>query len=164
MGKETLDVVVETPTGSRNKYEIDHGLGLIRLDRRIPSATIYPADYGYVPEALGLDGDELDALVLVEDPTFPGCVVRSKVLGVFKMRDENGPDAKLITVPTHELRWAEASDIGDVPESLRDEIEHFFDVYKDLEPGSSTETQGFGERTEALEELRAARERFAEAR
>jgi inorganic pyrophosphatase len=123
------------------------------LDRRLPSATIYPADYGFVPGTVGSDGDPLDALVLVEEPTFPGCVIEVRVLAVFRMSDEKGSDPKLITVPDSEVRWADAFDLSDVPDPLLSEIEHFFDVYKDLEPGKSVETGGFAGRDAAVAEL-----------
>ncbi len=143
---EAIDVVIEIPTGSRNKYEYDHVQHVIRLDRRLFTATTYPADYGFVPETLAGDGDPLDALALVADPTFPGCVVRVRILGMFSMRDEKGVDAKLICVLEHDPQWDGAKDIGDVPEHLRNEIAHFFSIYKDLEPEKSTEVQGFADR------------------
>jgi inorganic pyrophosphatase len=150
---EAIDVVIEIPTGSRNKYEYDHERHMIRLDRRLFTATTYPADYGFVPDTLAGDGDPLDALVLVADPTFPGCVVRVRILGMFSMRDEKGVDAKLICVLEHDPQWDDASDIGDVPEHLRNEIAHFFSIYKDLEPEKSTEVEGFAGRATALAEL-----------
>ena len=112
-----IDVMIEIPTGSRNKYEYDHENHVIRLDRRLFTATAYPADYGFVPDTLSKDGDPLDALVLVADPTFPGCVVRARILGVFFMRDEAGLDAKLLTVLEHDPQWDNAEDIGDLPEA-----------------------------------------------
>ena len=142
MSEGSIDVVVEIPAGSRNKYEYDHRHHLIRLDRRLFTATAYPADYGFVPDTLAEDGDPLDALVLLEDPTFPGCVVRVRVLGVFWMRDEKGPDAKLITVLEHDPNWDRVADLPDLPVHLLHEIEHFFSIYKDLEPGKMTETGG----------------------
>ena len=157
---EALDVVVEIPAGSRNKYEYDHDHHLIRLDRRLSTATTYPTDYGFVPDTLSADGDPLDVLVLLEDPTFPGCVVRVRVLGVFWMHDEAGPDAKLLTVLVDDPIWNEARDIGDIPGHLLDEIEHFFSIYKDLEPTKSTETDGFEGRAAALGELEACRVRY----
>lgn len=153
---EVVEVLVETPAGSRNKYELDERSGRFHLDRRLPSATVYPADYGFVPGTLGRDGDPLDALVLVEEPTFPGCVVRGRVLGMLVMEDEHGHDPKLIVVPEGEPRWREARGLEDVPQSLRDEIEHFFAVYKDLEPGREARTFGFGDLDAALRELHAA--------
>jgi len=148
-----IDVVIEIPTGSRNKYEYDHERHIIRLDRRLFTATAYPADYGFVPDTLSDDGDPLDALVLVTDPTFPGCLVRVRILGVFFMRDEAGQDAKLITVLEHDPQWDGATDITDVPPHLLNEIEHFFSIYKDLEPTKSTEVLGFENREAALSEL-----------
>ncbi len=148
-----IDVVIEIPTGSRNKYEYDHEKHVIRLDRRLFTATTYPADYGFVPDTLAGDGDPLDALVLVADPTFPGCVVRARILGMFSMCDEKGVDAKLICVLEHDPQWDGAHDIDDVPEHLRNEIAHFFSIYKDLEPEKSVEVQGFAVRAKALEEL-----------
>lgn len=157
-----IDVIVEIPTGCRNKYEYDHRRHLIRLDRRLATATAYPADYGFVPETLAKDGDPLDALVLLEDPTFPGCLVTVRVLGVFWMHDEAGPDAKLLTVLAHDPAWAGASDLEDIPGHLLDEIEHFFSIYKDLEPGKRTTTGGFEGRGPALEELAACQARHRE--
>ena len=155
-----IDVIVEIPAGSRNKYEYDHDRHLIRLDRRLATSTTYPADYGFVPDTCALDGDPLDALVLLDDPTFPGCLVRVRIVGVFWMRDEAGPDSKLLTVLEHDPARDETRDVQDLPPHLLDEIEHFFSVYKALEPGKSSETIGFDGRDAALGELRAARERF----
>ncbi len=157
----TIEVVIEIPTGSRNKYEYDHEQHVIRLDRRLFTATSYPADYGFVSDTLSDDGDPLDALVLVADPTFPGCVVRARILGVFFMRDEAGLDAKLICVLEHDPQWDDAHDIGDVRPHLLNEIEHFFSIYKDLEPEKSTEVMGFEDRAAALKELAACRAAFA---
>jgi inorganic pyrophosphatase len=158
-----IDVFIEIPTGSRNKYEYDHENHVIRLDRRLFTATSYPADYGFVPDTLSDDGDPLDALVLVADPTFPGCVVRARILGVFFMRDEAGLDAKLITVLEHDPQWDDAHDIEDVRPHLLNEIEHFFSIYKDLEPGKSTDTRGFEGREAALKELADSQEAFRQA-
>jgi inorganic pyrophosphatase len=160
MSDDAIDVIVEIPTGSRNKYEYDHERHIIRLDRRLFTAMAYPADYGFVPDTLAKDGDPLDALVLVGDPTFPGCLVRVRPLGVFWMHDESGPDAKLITVLSRDPQWDRAHDVGDVPSYLLDEIEHFFQVYKDLGPGETTQTGGFDGRDAAMAELAACRARF----
>jgi inorganic pyrophosphatase len=161
--ERAIDVVIEIPTGSRNKYEYDHHQHVIRLDRRLFTATAYPADYGFVPDTLAGDGDPLDVLVLVTDPTFPGCVVRVRILGMFSMRDEKGVDAKLIAVLEHDPQWDHAVDIDDVPQHLRNEIAHFFSIYKDLEPEKSTEVQGYSGRAEALAELEACRQAFQAA-
>ena len=163
MDDEPIDVVVEIPAGSRNKYEYDHDHHRIRLDRRLFSATVYPADYGFIPDTLAEDGDPLDALVLLQDATFPGCMVRARVLGIFWMQDEAGPDAKIISVLEHDPSWDAAHDIEDVPEHLRNEIEHFFSVYKDLDPLRHSTSRGFGKRAQAFEELARARQRFAQA-
>lgn len=132
-----MDVVVEIPRGSRNKYEMDKERGVIRLDRRLFSATVYPADYGYIPDTLGEDGDPLDAMVLLDDPTFPGCWVTARPVGVFWMEDDKGPDAKILCVPAGDPRWEQVADIADVPPAMLAEIEHFFEVYKTLEPDKS---------------------------
>jgi inorganic pyrophosphatase len=151
-------VFVEIPSGARNKYEWDDEAGGIVLDRRLFTSMSYPADYGFVEGTLGEDGDPLDALVLVSEPTFPGCRIRIRVVGVFHMADEKGPDEKLICVPLRDPGWSQVADIHDVPPPLRNEIEHFFQVYKDLE-NKPTETRGFGNRAEAIEALAAARAR-----
>jgi inorganic pyrophosphatase len=149
-------VFVEIPAGSRNKYEYDEELGGITLDRRLFTSMSYPADYGYIEGTLAPDGDPLDAHVLVGDPTFPGCRIRVRAVGVFHMSDEKGPDEKIIAVPLKDPSWSRISDIHDIPPELRNEIEHFFQVYKDLE-GKATETRGFGNRAEAVAAIEAAR-------
>ena len=151
-------VFVEIPSGSRNKYEYDQELGGIVLDRRLFTAMTYPADYGYVEGTIAADGDPLDALVLVSDPTFPGCRIRVRAVGVFLMSDEKGLDHKLICVPLADPAWSEIADIHDVPAALRNEIEHFFQVYKDLEI-KQTKTWGFGNRSQAEQVIAEARER-----
>jgi inorganic pyrophosphatase len=160
---DVIDVIVEIPAGSRNKYEYDHERGVIRLDRRLFTATAYPTDYGFVPDTLSQDGDPLDALVLLMDPTFPGCLVRVRVLGVFWMKDEKGPDAKLICVLEHDPNWDHAASLDDVPAHFLAEIEHFFSIYKDLEPGKLSDTRGFEGKEAALAELAQCRERHQQA-
>jgi inorganic pyrophosphatase len=155
-----FDVVIEIPRGSRNKYEYDHHRHVIRLDRRLFSATVYPSDYGFVPETLALDGDPLDVLVLLEDPTFPGCWVEVRAVGVFWMEDEKGPDAKILCVPLHDPAYEGMHDIADVPQRLLNEIEHFFDVYKMLEPAKNSTTRGYEGRDAAYAEIEASRLRF----
>ena len=142
-------VFVEIPSGSRNKYEWDEELGGIVLDRRLFTSMTYPADYGYLEGTLAQDGDPLDALVLVAEPTFPGCRIRVRPIGVFHMSDEKGPDEKLLCVPLGDPSFARIHDVHDVNAELRDEIEHFFQRYKDLEPSKKTETRGWGNRAEA---------------
>jgi inorganic pyrophosphatase len=155
-----FDVVIEIPRGSRNKYEYDHEQHVIRLDRRLFSATVYPADYGFVPDTLAEDGDPLDVLVLLDDPTFPGCWVRVRAIGVFWMEDEKGPDAKILCVPAHDPTYAGVDDLSQLPSQLLlDEIEHFFEVYKMLEPGKESATRGYEGKDAALREIEAARAR-----
>jgi inorganic pyrophosphatase len=162
-GPDSIHVVIEIPRGSRNKYEIDHDTGRVFLDRRLFTATTYPADYGFVPETLGGDGDPLDALVLLEDPVYPGVWVEARPVGVLYMHDEAGEDAKLICVPPHEPRWNDVFDLAELTPQLVAEIQHFFEVYKALEPGKTTSTNGLAGREAALAEISAARLRYQEA-
>jgi inorganic pyrophosphatase len=157
-GPEEVVVFVEIPAGSRNKYEYDSELGGVVLDRRLFTSMSYPADYGFIEGTLGEDGDPLDALVLVGDPTFPGCRIRARVIGVFHMTDEKGADEKVICASQRDPAWLRVHDIHDLQPEYRDEIEHFFQVYKDLERKKTT-TRGFGNRAEALEIVGEARVR-----
>ncbi|WP_233885332.1 inorganic diphosphatase [Tenacibaculum piscium] len=131
--KKTVDVLIEIPKGSRNKYEYDFDLGKIRFDRMLFSSMMYPGDYGFIPETLALDNDPLDVLVLSAEPTFPMCVMEVKPIGVFHMSDEKGPDEKIICVPVSDPIWNKYNDLSDLNPHLQDEITHFFKVYKDLE-------------------------------
>jgi len=157
---EDVMVFVEVPSGSRNKYEVDAETGEIVLDRRLFTSMSYPADYGFVQGTLGEDGDPLDALCLVGEPTFPGCRIRARVVGVFHMTDAKGPDEKILCVPLKDPAWMRVSDVHDIPPELRNEIEHFFQVYKDLEE-EKVETRGFGNRAEAVRIVAEARVRAA---
>lgn len=148
-----FDVTIEIPKGQRNKYEVDHETGRIRLDRMLFTATRYPDDYGFIDGTLGEDGDPLDALVLLEEPTFPGCLIRARALGMFRMRDEAGGDDKVLCVPVGDQRASWRSDIDDVSEFHRLEIQHFFEVYKDLEPGKSVEGAHWVGRKDAEAEI-----------
>jgi inorganic pyrophosphatase len=153
-------VVIEIPRGSRNKYEIDHENGRVYLDRRLFTATTYPADYGFVPDTLGGDGDPLDALVLLDDPVYPGVWVEARPVGVLYMLDEAGEDAKLICVPPREPRWDGVADVTDLTPQLMAEIQHFFEVYKALEPDKYSSTEGVGGRDAAWREIDEARANF----
>lgn len=152
-----FDVIVEIPKGQRNKYEMDHKTGRIRLDRMLFTSTRYPSDYGFIEGTLADDGDPLDALVLVEDATFPGCVIGCRAIGMFRMRDENGADDKVLCVPAGDPRIAHLKDIEDVPAFDRLEIQHFFEVYKELEPGKNVEGFTWVGRAEAEAEIEACR-------
>ena len=152
-----VTVFVEIPAGSRNKYELDKETGGIFLDRRLFTSTNYPADYGFIEGTLGGDTDPLDALVLAGDPTFPGCRIRSRPIGLFRMEDEKGPDEKIVCVSVRDPFWGKFENLEELDEDLRNEIEHFFQVYKQLEE-KKTETRGFGNRADAervIEEGRA---------
>jgi len=164
LNASAMDVVIEVPRGSRNKYEFDHDRRVLRLDRRLFSATVYPADYGFIPDTLAEDGDPLDALVLLEEPVFPGCWVSARPIGIFWMEDEKGPDAKIICVPLGDPRFGQVRDLRDMPAHLRSEIHQFFDIYKALEPGKSTSTTGFEGRDAALGEIAASRARLLHQR
>ncbi len=141
---------VEIPKGSRNKYEYDEGIGQIVLDRFLSSSMVYPTDYGFLMGHRGRDGDPLDAMVCVSEPTFPGCVIPIKPIALFKMRDEKGEDDKIVCVPTHDPGWNHAETLDDIPPMLQREITHFFSVYKQLE-GKDVEVDGWRSREEALQ-------------
>ncbi len=154
-----FDVTIEIPKGQRNKYEMDHVTGRIRLDRMLFTSTRYPHDYGFIEGTLGADTDPLDALVLLEEPTFPGCLIRCRAIGMYRMTDEMGGDDKVLCVPSSDPRQSHLQDIFHVPEFDRLEIEHFFSVYKDLEPGKSVEGATWTGRTEAEAEIRLSYDR-----
>jgi inorganic pyrophosphatase len=158
---EQLHCFVEIPKGSRNKYEWDEELQAIKLDRFLFSSVVYPSDYGFIPETCGEDGDPLDALVLVSEPTFPGCLIPVDVVALFRMEDDKGQDDKIICVPDHDPNWEGVDDMEDVPRQLRVEIEHFFSIYKQPE-GKAVEIGGWYDRADALKVLEQARERWRE--
>ncbi|MFB3737545.1 MAG: inorganic diphosphatase [Candidatus Velamenicoccus archaeovorus] len=158
MEPDAVTVVVEIPKGSRNKYEMDHRTGAIVLDRMLFTSMQYPADYGFIEGTLALDGDPLDALVFVGEPTFPGCHITVRPIGLFRMHDEKGPDEKILCVPLRDPLWSQVQDLGDVNPNLLNEIEHFFAVYKDLE-GHKVGTEGFGAREEAIRVIAESRAR-----
>jgi inorganic pyrophosphatase len=154
-----FDVVVEIPTGQRNKYEIDHESGRIRLDRTLFTAMCYPADYGFIEGTLGEDGDPLDALVLVVEPTFPGCLIASRAIAVYEMTDEKGPDAKVLCVPAGDPRYERFQDLSSLSEFESGQIKHFFEQYKALEPDKTVTGSGWADRAAADTEIAAAFER-----
>ena len=155
----TFDVLIEIPRGSRNKYEYDFDMKRMRFDRMLFSSMMYPADYGFIPETLALDGDPLDVLVLVTEPTFPGCVMEVKPIGVFHMADDKGPDEKVICVPVSDPIWNKLNDLSDVNTHLIKEIEHFFQVYKDLEK-KKVDVGGWGNAEEAYDILNKCVNRY----
>lgn len=143
------DVTIEIPAGGRNKYEVDHASGRVRLDRTLFTAMVYPEDYGFLEGTLGKDGDPLDAVVLLSEPTYPGVLVAVRPVGVLRMADEHGDDEKIVGVPATDPRWDHVQDIDDVPADRRTRLEHFFAHYKELEPGKTVVLHGFGDRREA---------------
>ena len=143
------DAVIEIPKGSRNKYEVDHETGRVYLDRVLFTGFVYPTDYGFFENTLGLDGDPVDVLVLLDYPLFPGVGVSVRPVAVFNMTDDGGSDAKVIAVPAKDPRWAWIQDFSDIPEYTVKEIEHFFEHYKDLEPGKWVKTEGWQGAAEA---------------
>ncbi|MEU6443168.1 inorganic diphosphatase [Streptomyces sp. NPDC047046] len=156
-----FDITVEIPRGSRNKYEVDHETGRIRLDRTLFTATRYPADYGFVEDTLGQDGDPLDALVLTEEPVVPGCLITCRPVAMFVMSDENGPDEKVLCVPAGDPRFGHLRDLEDIPPATRAEIGHFFEVYKALEPNKAVEISHWAGREDAEREVEEARQRYS---
>ncbi|GAA1259115.1 inorganic diphosphatase [Janibacter melonis] len=158
-----FDVTIEIPKGHRNKYEVDHETGRIRLDRLLFTAMSYPSDYGYIEDSLGEDGDPLDALVLLDEPTWPGCLVRARPIGMFHMRDEAGGDDKILCIPAGDPRKDHIKELEDISEFDRLEIQHFFETYKDLEPGKSVEGAHWAGRVEAEATIDEAIQRATDA-
>ena len=154
----SIEVTVEIPKGSRNKYEIDHETGKVYLDRYLFTPMSYPADYGYIEDTLGEDGDPLDALVVLPEPVYPGVIVKARPVGVFKMVDEAGGDDKLLCV-LDDPRFEDFQNVGDISQFTLDEIEHFFVHYKDLEPGKEVKGSGWGDKAEAERILQEAIDR-----
>lgn len=128
-----VDVVIEIPQGSQNKYEVDHKTGRVRLDRVLYSPVHYPTEYGFVDETLSEDGDPIDVLVLATFPTFPGCVMRARIIGLLEMVDDKGIDNKLLAVAADDPRFDHIQSLTDVPAHRLKEIAHFFEHYKELE-------------------------------
>lgn len=154
-----VHVVVEIPKGSRNKVEYDAGLGAFRLDRVLYSPIHYPGDYGFIPSTLSADGDALDILVLVSEPTFTGCVLSARPIGLLRMTDEKGSDEKILAVPNMDPRYAEVENLSDLGSHLIREIEHFFDIYKELE-GKETAVLGWEEVARAREVVESAMDAY----
>lgn len=147
---EVFNAVIEIPRGSTNKYEVDAETGVIMLDRVLYSPLFYPFDYGYIPQTNYLDGDPLDVLVLVSHPLFPGCVVEASPIGVLKMSDEKGPDEKILAVATKDPRYGYRKTLQELNHHTLKELQHFFEVYKQLEE-KSVEIEGWHGRELALD-------------
>jgi inorganic pyrophosphatase len=157
---EEVTALVEIPSGSRNKYELDKESGLLRLDRVLYSAVHYPGDYGFIPRTLAEDNDPSDILVLVNEPTFPGCQIDARPIGVLKMTDRGEPDDKILSVPINDPFFGEYFDIADIPQHYLKEVEHFFHIYKDLE-GKRVQTVGWGKSDAAMTVIREGIDRYA---
>ena len=155
----SVTVMIEIPKGSRNKYEYDKEKRVLRFDRMLFSAVHYPSDYGFIPDTLAQDGDPLDALVLVWEPTFPGCLIEARPVGLFKMWDEKGPDEKILCVPVSDPLWNYIESLADVPPHLLKEIAHFFAIYKDLEE-KKTGVEGWEDRDAAVKVIRESEHRY----
>jgi inorganic pyrophosphatase len=161
MADEPLHCLVEIPKGSRNKYQWDEELGGIKLARFLFSSVVYPSDYGFVPGTLSPKGEALDAVILVSEPTFPGCVIDVRAVGILRTEDERGQDDKLLCVPFRDPNWSDVHRLGDVPDGLRNEIEHFFAIYKAPE-GRTVTIHGWEDADVAAEVLDESRRRYAE--
>ncbi|MBT3318303.1 MAG: inorganic diphosphatase [Clostridia bacterium] len=158
-----LEVLIEIPKGCRNKYEYDKERNMIKFDRTLFSSVYYPSDYGFVPDTLSEDGDPLDVLVLVNQPTFPGCLIDAKPIGLFVMYDEKGRDDKILCVPVSDPLWNHINTLEQVPPHLLDEIEHFFSIYKDLEQ-KSVRVEGWQDKQAAIEVINEALRRYQDAK
>lgn len=157
-----LYAVVEIPKGSRNKYEWDEDLNAIKLDRFLYSSVVYPLDYGFIRESLGEDGDPLDAMVLVSEPTFPGCLIEVKPIALFRMHDDKGSDDKIICAPVSDPNWNYFESLNDVPQQLQDEISHFFAIYKNLEQ-KEVKVEGWFGLMDAWKVITEAQERWKDS-
>lgn len=137
----TIEVIVEIPKGSRNKYELDKESGRIKLDRVPRVSAAYPGDYGEIPGSHGQDGDPLDVLVITRFPTFPGCIIEARPVALLEMVDSGENDEKVIAVPEKDPYFDSWKDLGDIPEALKKEISYFYATYKELEPGKHMEVK-----------------------
>ena len=153
------NMIVEIPKGRRTKFEVDKATGLIKMDRYLYSSTMYPGDYGFIPQTLAEDGDPLDILVMVNEPTFSGCLIEARVVGIFKMRDKGYNDYKVLAVPDKDPLFASLKKLEDVPAHFLREVEHFFSTYKQLE-GVNVEALGWSNAEEGAVAVRGSIERF----
>ena len=156
---DVANVIVEIPKGRRTKFEVDKATGLIKMDRYLYSSTMYPGDYGFIPQTLAEDGDPSDILVMVNEPTFSGCLIEARIVGIFKMRDKGQNDYKLLAVPNKDPLFGDILKLEDVPHHFLREVEHFFSTYKQLE-GVTIEPLGWASVEDGIVEVRASIERF----
>lgn len=151
-----IDVIIEIPKGSRNKYELDKDSGRIKLDRVLRSSVNQPANYGFVENTLSDDGDPLDVMVISREPVFPGCVVPARPIAMINMNDSGDQDEKIIAVPEGDAYYESWNELKDIPDALRAEIEEFYKTYKNLEPGKHVEIKGWEGAKEAEEMIEKA--------
>ena len=154
-----VNMIVEIPKGCRNKFEVDKETGLIKLDRYLYSSSVYPGDYGFIPQTLAEDGDPLDILVMVNEPTFSGCLIEARVVGMFRMKDKGADDYKVLGVPNNDPLFGHVKSLEDVPPHFLREVEHFFGTYKQLE-GAHIESLGWIGAEESTQEVRDSVDRF----
>jgi inorganic pyrophosphatase len=159
---EEIHAVVECLKGERNKYEYEKEIPGVVLDRVLHSNVHYPSDYGFIPRTWYDDEDPLDVLVLVEDQTFPGCLIEARPLALMQMDDDGEQDDKVIAVPTEDPRYDHMADLGDIPTQIQAEIEEFFETYKNLEEGKEVETLGWEDREAAVEAIEHGRDLYEE--
>lgn len=157
-----VNAIIEIPKGRRSKFELDKKTGLFRLDRYLFSSSHYPGDYGFIPQTLAEDGDALDVLVMVNEPTFTGCLIEARVIGLFKMKDKGANDYKVFGVPNTDPLFAEYRDLSAVPPHFLREVEHFFATYKQLE-GTHTQTEGWATAAEAISEVQSSVDRYVDS-
>ena len=157
-----FDVTIEIPKGQRNKYEVDHETGKVRLDRYLYTSMVYPTDYGFIDDTLGEDGDPLDILLLLPEPLFPGVGLTVRPVAMFRMTDEHGGDDKVLCVPATDPRFEHLRDYHHISEFERQEIQHFFTSYKDLEPGKEVHHAEWQNRSAAEAEIKLSYQRFAD--
>ena len=156
---DVANMIVEIPKGRRTKFEVDKATGLIKMDRYLYSSTMYPGDYGFIPQTLAEDGDPSDILVMVNEPTFSGCLIEARIVGIFKMKDKGQNDFKLLAVPNKDPLFGDIRKLEDVPHHFLREVEHFFSTYKTLE-GVTIEPLGWSNADTGAIEVRASIERF----
>jgi inorganic pyrophosphatase len=156
---DVANMIVEIPKGRRTKFEVDKATGLIKMDRYLYSSTMYPGDYGFVPQTLAEDGDPSDILVMVNEPTFSGCLIEARIVGIFKMKDKGQNDFKLLAVPNKDPLFGDIKKLEDVPHHFLREVEHFFSTYKHLE-GVTIEPLGWASVEHGIIEVRASIDRF----
>jgi len=154
-----VNMIVEIPKGRRSKFELDKETGLIKLDRYLYSSSVYPGDYGFIPQTLAADHDPLDILVMVNEPTFSGCLIEARVVGMFRMKDKGADDYKVLGVPNADPLFGHVKKLEDVPPHFLREVEHFFGTYKQLE-GAHTESLGWIAADAATQEVRDSVDRF----